>query len=117
MPLYWGDYARDTGHLDALGHGAYLMLIKHYWCTGKPLIDNDDMLWRIACCSSPKEWLSIRARIVSLFFVGDDHRLHHKRIDAELAHANARYNQRVHAGKLGVKARQRRGLRIIKPDG
>ena len=93
------------------------MLIKHYWCTGKPIGDNDDELWRIACCDSKKDWLRIRLRIVRLFIIGEDHRLHHKRIDTELARATARYDQRVAASEAGVKARQRKGLRVIRPDG
>jgi uncharacterized protein YdaU (DUF1376 family) len=31
MPLYVGDYPRDTRDLDALQHGACLLLIMHYW--------------------------------------------------------------------------------------
>lgn len=86
MPLYWGDYMRDTGHLSALGHGAYLMLIKHYWCTGEPLNDDDDELWRIACCDSKDEWLALRPKIIRLFRPSDG-LLRHKRVDEELAKA------------------------------
>ena len=50
MAIFWGDYARETGHLNNAEHGAYLMLIKHYWCTGGPLPDNNAELARLACC-------------------------------------------------------------------
>src|SRR3979411_1763254 len=53
MPLYWGDYAKATAHLSAAQHGAYLMLLKHYWSIGGPLPDDDGALWRIACADSP----------------------------------------------------------------
>ena len=106
MPMYWGDYARDTGHLNACGHGAYLMLIKHYWCTGEPLADDDDELWRIACCDSKKEWLAIRPRIIRLFIV-DGRTLRHKRIDRELANGVTRTEQRRLAGKASAGARKR----------
>src|ERR1700743_363737 len=46
MPIHIGDYQRDTGHLRAAGHGAYLLLMFHYWSTGG-LPDNDDQLSEI----------------------------------------------------------------------
>ena len=101
MPMYWGDYARDTGHLNAAGHGAYLMLIKHYWCTGRPLPDDDDELWRIACCDSKKEWQKLRPKIVRLFVI-DGGTLRHKRIDKELGVAVSAVTAKVEAGKKGA---------------
>jgi len=44
MPMYWGDYLRDTGHLTTTEHGAK---IGHYWVTGKPLPDDDKRLANI----------------------------------------------------------------------
>ncbi len=105
--MYWGDYARDTGHLNANGHGAYLMLIKHYWCTGEPLHNDDDELWRIACCDSKDEWLAIRARVVRLFRM-DGVMLRHKRIDAELHRADRISAERRLSGREGGLAKARR---------
>ena len=116
MPMFWGDYARDTGHLNATGHGAYLMLIKHYWCTGRPLNDDDDELWRIACCDSKKEWVALRPKIVRLFIV-DNGALRHKRIDREIAAAIAALNAKAEAGRRGAENRWRgSGSAIAQPS-
>ena len=104
MPIYWGDYSRDTGHLNAAGHGAYLMLIKHYWCGGAPLADDDDELWRIACCDSKKEWLKLRSRILRFFTISDGF-LRHKRIDHELEKASTLGAARAERAQKGAQKR------------
>lgn len=81
MPLYIADYRADTAHLSASQHGAYLLLIMHYWQTGG-LPTDDAPLARIACLT-PTEWRKTRAVIAS-FFTTD---WRHKRIDTELAKA------------------------------
>ncbi len=104
MPLYWGDYARATGHLNATMHGAYMMLTKHYWCTGEPLPDDDAVLWRVACCDSPDEWARIRPTIGKFFQIADG-LWKHKRIDAELLKALERAKTAHARGVLGAKAK------------
>lgn len=79
MPLYIADYRADTAHLSAAEHGAYLLLIMHYWQTGG-LPTTDAPLARIACMT-PAQWRSAKSTI-STFFTPD---WKHKRIDEELA--------------------------------
>lgn len=93
MPMFWGDYMRDTSHLDARAHGAYLMLIAHYWCTGLPLADNDNELWRIARCNSKGEWQKLRDTLIKFFRVVEG-LWHHKRVDEEIAFAQQRVDAR-----------------------
>lgn len=102
--MFWGDYARDTGHLNATMHGAYLMLIKHYWCSGEPLPDDDDVLWRIACCDSKAEWRKIRRTVGKFFQIGDG-LWRHGRIDAELDKARENVEKRSKAGAKGAQSR------------
>lgn len=81
MPLYIADYLADTAHLNAAQSGAYLHLIMHYWQTGS-LPDDDGALARIARMGVV-EWKKNRGMIEAFFHDG----WRHKRIDAELAHA------------------------------
>lgn len=94
MPLYIADYRADTPHLSAAEHGAYLLLIMHYWQHGG-LPRDDGQLARIASML-PAEWKRSRATIAA-FFVN----WKHARIDAELANADAKHARRSEAGKAG----------------
>lgn len=79
MPLYVADYLADTGHLSAAEHGAYMLLIMHYWTNGG-LPDDERRLARIARMSED-EWRAARDELASFFQDG----WRHARIDAELA--------------------------------
>lgn len=81
MPLYVADYAADTGHLSTLEHGAYMLLIMHYWSKGG-LPDASEKLARVARMPL-NEWLQIEDTIAEFF----DDGWRHGRIDAELARA------------------------------
>lgn len=100
MPLYVADYLADTGHLSAAEHGAYLLLIMHYWSNGG-LPDDDRKLGRIARMT-PEEWAEARDTIADFFQDGWTHR----RIDKELSDAKAAYDRRAAAGRKGGKATQ-----------
>lgn len=104
MPIYWGDYAKDTGHLSAAHHGAYLMLIKHYWTQGAPLPTDDAQLWRIACADSMTHWRKIKD-VVLAFFEERDGRLHHKRIEEELEKAEGNADRRAESARKAAEAR------------
>lgn len=84
MSLHIGDYKKDTGHLGAAEHGAYLLLTMHYWATGG--LPNDDVqLARIACMGD-KAWKAARPTIAAFFKPS----WKHKRIEEELAAARER---------------------------
>jgi uncharacterized protein YdaU (DUF1376 family) len=95
MPLYIGDYMRDTSHLDATEHGAYLMLIMHYWNTG-PVKDDDRALANITRAGI--QWPEI-ASTIRAFFTSEGGFLRHKRIDAERAKASDLSDKRRAAGQ------------------
>ena len=98
MPFYPADYLADTGHLTTLEHGAYFLLILHYWSNGG-LPKDENKLARIARLTAP-EWASVRDTIADFF----DGNWQHFRIDAELATAREKHEGRARAGAKGGKA-------------
>jgi uncharacterized protein YdaU (DUF1376 family) len=95
MPLYVADYLADTGHLDCAEHGAYIMLIMHYWQTGG--LPNDDRKLASIARAMPEQWLSMKPTIAEFFDAG----WRHGRIDAELKKSSLAYERRVNAGHKG----------------
>lgn len=95
MPLYVGDYLGDTGHLTTSQHGAYLLLMMHYWRKGA-LPDDDEQLSAITKLP-PNVWKSYRSTIQAFFYDG----WNHKRIDAELAEMEVKTRRRALAGQKG----------------
>ncbi len=85
MPLAIGDYLADTSHLDTTQHGAYLLLLMHYWRKG-PLPNDANQLANIAKLSK-EDWNVNQAVLLEFFNVGEDGLLHQKRQDVERAKA------------------------------
>ena len=95
MPLYIGDYLGDTGHLTTTQHGAYLLLMMHYWRKGE-LPDDDKQLSKITKLPL-KVWTEYRETLQDFFYDG----WRHKRIDAELYKTMTISEKRASAGHLG----------------
>ena len=95
MPLYVGDYLRDTMHLSALEHGAYCLLLFYYWSKGG-LPDDDKQLANIAHLSTD-EWCDHRATLQAFFHDG----WKHSRVDRELKKMVEVSIKRAAAGSKG----------------
>lgn len=83
MPMYWADYQKKTNHLSTIEHGAYMLLIAHYWVNGA-LPDDDKKLSRIARLTLD-EWMEIRSTISEFFYDG----WKHHRLEEEFAIADS----------------------------
>jgi uncharacterized protein YdaU (DUF1376 family) len=95
MPLYVGDYLGDTGHLTTTQHGAYLLLMMHYWRNGE-LPGDDRQLSKIAKLPL-RTWCEYRPTLQDFFHQG----WKHKRIDAELEKMMRVSAKRAIAGQKG----------------
>jgi uncharacterized protein YdaU (DUF1376 family) len=95
MPLYVGDYLAKTSHLTMEQHGAYLLLLMHYWANGS-LPQDCGQLVAIARCSD--EWWAGNCKILAQFF---DNRWRNKRMEKELSKAKTISDKRSLAGLKG----------------
>lgn len=84
MPLFVTRYLNDTEQLNTAQHGAYLLLLMHYWRHG-PLDDDDNALAAIARLDC-RAWRA-NAATIRKFFRPHDGRLFQKRMEIERARA------------------------------
>lgn len=99
-PFYVGDYMRDTAQLSMIEHGAYRMLLDHYYSTGNPLPANEKQLHRI-CRAFDKQEQDAIAFVLHLFFEHDKKNdcYKSKRVDKELKKKNDISEKRSQAAK------------------
>lgn len=112
LPLYVGDYLRDTQKLQAEQHGAYLLLIMEAWTHGGSVSDDPEELATIARVPLER-WQSHTAAKVLPFFRHCDGRYWHDRVLAELDRAKDNVAKKSKAGAAGAAARwQKDGSRM-----
>jgi uncharacterized protein YdaU (DUF1376 family) len=87
FPFYLADYVADTGQLSLTEHGAYILLMAHYYNTGKPLPANAPILHRVCRAASDIEQEAV-AVVLTAYFKRDGDVYRHNRIDRELAKAS-----------------------------
>ena len=80
---YIGDYARDTAHLRMLQHGAYQLLMDHYYATERPLTLNLDDLYHTMRAAKKEEQAAINVAL-DQFFTKTEEGYRNKRIDSEI---------------------------------
>lgn len=86
--FFVADYQQDTAHLSLIEHGAYRMLLDHYYKTGEPLPSDPKLLCRICRVTTRKE-REIVLKMCSLYFTltgqGNDAKYCHKKCDEQIA--------------------------------
>lgn len=107
-PLPWfafkiHKYLAETMHLDTKGHGAYLLLILHYYATGTPPKDNDRSLAAITKLTADC-WAESRGDLGALFTIRDGFWRHYG-IEADMREASSKHAASVAKAKAGADAR------------
>lgn len=102
---YPGDYSRDTGLLSLAEHGAYGVLLDHYYSTETPLPADTEKLCRLARAMSEIEQSAVASVADKFFPVGADGLRHNKRADKEILSLNIKREIAATNGKKGGRPR------------
>lgn len=79
-----GDYARDTGHLSLIEHGAYTMLLDWSYASERPLPETMESVFRLCRATSAAEKRAVEFVVNEFFPLVDGHR-RNKRAMLEIA--------------------------------
>lgn len=96
--FYPADYLADTGHLTQAQHGAYLLLMLHYYATGGPIPANAMQVHAICRCTNDAERHAANT-VLQLFFTREEDFYRNTRIDAEIAKRSALRTKRQNAAQ------------------
>ena len=110
-----GDYAKKTAHLSLAQHGAYTLLLDHYYATEHSLPAGHDELFRICRAFGKHEQSAVVAVADAFFPVGDDGRRHNERADEEIPKAKEKTTANQANGKLGGRPRKTDSLTEPEP--
>ena len=83
---YIGDYGRDTSLLSLVEHGAYCVLLDHYYAAEAPLPADREDIYRLARAVKPEERKAVD-KVLHQYFAERPTGFHNSRADAELERA------------------------------
>lgn len=102
---YPGDYARDTAHLSLVEHGAYTLLLDHYYSTSGPLPADITALYRICRAFDETERKAVDSILLRQFFNLQSNTYHNSRADMELVRRTEQHERLSSSGRRGAEKR------------
>ena len=105
LPLYTGDYLRDTRHLTPMRHGIYLLALMHCWDSQGPMPLDEQESAGICNCRSSDEIDGLRY-VLQRFFILMDDGWYNKRMADEVAKAERTSAARSEGGLRSAMARK-----------
>src|SRR3954470_19663927 len=89
---WWPEkFFADTAHVTGEAAAFYMILLGHAWVRGGSL-PNDPHQLRLMSRCDPRRWGHIWRQIEPFWTLGDDGRLHQKRLDEEWRKATDRHD-------------------------
>ena len=85
MPVYIGDYIKDTMGLSAKEHGCYFLLLMNYWVEGHL---NDDIEELLIVCRLQADEKRVLEKVLKKFFQHQNGHYIQKRIEEEIRKAH-----------------------------
>jgi uncharacterized protein YdaU (DUF1376 family) len=106
MPLFCGDYLKDTTDLTLEEHGAYLMILMITWATGgKPLPDDDARMAKRLSIAKDR-WVNKLKPVLAQFFDLSGGTWRNVRLEKEWAYVQEKISARREAGMKGGRPRK-----------
>lgn len=103
---YFADYARDTAHLSMLEHGAYRLMLDHYYSTRTPLPTDVERVLRLCRAFVQAEQDAVRLVLKEFFDLREDG-WHNERADEEIRKAAELRDKCSAAGQASARKRNK----------
>jgi uncharacterized protein YdaU (DUF1376 family) len=104
---FMGDYQRDTGDLSLAQHGAYTVLLDHYYSVRKPLPASMEKLHRLCRATTKPEQDAVETVVEQFFPLQGDGLRHNWRADQELEKWEEMAESNREKGKLGGRPKRK----------
>lgn len=106
MPLYTGDYLKDTRGLSMAGNGCYLLLLMFCWDSQGPLPLDEDEIAEI-CKARSQDERGVMQKVLGKHFTRMEDGWYNRRAQREIERAQAISLKRKSAGAKGFQAKAR----------
>lgn len=100
-PFYWGDYSSKTFNLTQGQHGAYMLLLREIYTTGKPIAEKD--AYGVAKATLEHERENVDYVLNRYFFKKGGWQ--HEKANEVMQQADEKHRKAVESGKRGAKKR------------
>jgi uncharacterized protein YdaU (DUF1376 family) len=103
--FYPGDYLRDTSGLSLIEHGAYNLLLHHYYSLDGCVPDEKPRLYRLCGATAQEEQVAVEY-VLKIYFPSINGKLSNRRADLELAARHRFLEEQSRKGRLGGRPRK-----------